>query len=216
MTALAIQTAKQRRASDNPLGSAAPGLSAINKLLLERAARATYASATSVGYSAAPYFPVVQLTPLAKSLAEKLFDVGAASKVSVNQLAMHFGRGWQQKLFLQLDAVLDSDEWDASDQLLTPSSFTTFLHILLLLRGKRRPGIGISSTGDIVAMWTVDANRLTFQCHADDWVTWIVSRVVDDETHTAAGRTTLPFLFAAIGAFNPEQWFTDEGPKSPA
>ena len=87
---------------------------------------------------------------------------------------------------------------------------------MLVLRSKRRPGIGVSLTGDIVAMWTVGANRLTFQCHADDWVTWIISRVVDDETHTAAGRTTLPLLFAAIGAFNPEQWFTHEGPKPPA
>ncbi len=215
MTALAIQTAKQRRTNNNPLGSAAPGVSPINKLLLERAARATYASATSVGSSALPS-SLIWRTPLARSQAEKLFDVSAASKISVNQLAMHFGHDWQRKLFRQLDAVLDPEEWDAADQLLTPSSFATFLHILLLLRGKRRPGIGISSTGDIVAMWTVGANRLTFQCHADDWVTWIVSRVVDDETHTAAGRTTLPLLFATIGAFNPEQWFTDEEPKPSA
>ena len=216
MTALAIPTAKQRRAIENPLTSTVPGVSPINKVLFEHAARANYAGATSLGVAALPKFPANRLTPPVKSLAEQLFDVSAASKTSVNQLAMHFGRDWQHKLFRQLDAVLDAEEWDSADRPLTPSSFATFLHILISLRGKRRPGIGISSTGDIVAMWTVGDNRLTFQCHAEDWVTWIVSYVSDDDTHTAAGRTTLPHLFAAIGAFNPEQWFTDEGPQPPA
>ena len=86
--------------------------------------------------------------------------------------------------------------------------------ILLILRGKRRPGLAAGTNGTIIATWTVGENRLTLQCQPGDSVRWIVTQIIDGQPDTAAGQTTVAHLMQRLQAFNPEQWFTDEGRQS--
>ena len=148
------------------------------------------------------------------SLEERLHDARAAFKVRTNMFAMHFGRDWQQRFFAQLDAVMDADEWDSQDPVITEPAFATLLRILLILRGKRRPGLAAGTNGTIIATWTVGENRLTLQCQPGDSVRWIVTQIIDGQPDTAAGQTTVAHLMQRLQAFNPEQWFTDEGRQS--
>ena len=109
---------------------------------------------------------------------------------------------------------MDAEEWDVDDPIITDAAFTTLLRILLILRGKRRPGLGVGPNGSVVAAWTNGPNRLTFECRPDDEVRWIVSVIIDGKPDTAVGQTTLSFLFDRLQSYNPEQWFDDEGRQS--
>ena len=157
----------------------------------------------------------VRTPPRATSLAEQLHDARANFKIKTNNFAMHFGCDWQKRFFTQLDAILDADEWDETDQIITELAFTTLLRILLILRGKRRPGLGVGPNGSIVAAWTNGPNRLTLECRPNDEVRWIISQIVDGKLDTAAGQTSLSHLFQRLAPYDPEQWFTDEGRQTP-
>lgn len=150
-------------------------------------------------------------TSASASLAELLHDARARCKIKTNAFAMHFGREWQQRFFVQLDTIMDIDEWDPADPIVTDPAFTTLLRLLLMLRGTRRPGLGIGPNGNIIAAWTNDNNRLTLECRANDDVRWIVSLIVDGKPDTAAGTTTLKHLFTRLAPYNPAQWFINEG-----
>ena len=157
--------------------------------------------------------PVVQRAPGPKpfKLEEQLYDVRAAFKLRTNMVAMHFGADWQKKFFQQLDSLLDAEEWDHDDPLIAETAFKTLLRILLVQRGKLRPGLGVGPNGTVVAAWTTGANRLTLECGPADNVRWMVSLVSDGKTETAAGQTKISDLFQRLSGFNSEQWFTHDG-----
>lgn len=183
-----------------------------SRSIMAAAARASAAIYTSPGRM---FVSSAENPPKATSLAEQLHDVKANFKIKTNNFAMHFGRDWQQRFFSQLDAILDADEWDENDQMITVPAFTTLLRILLILRGKRRPGLGVGPNGSIVAAWTNGPNRLTLECRPNDEVRWIISQIVDGRLDTAAGQTTLSHLFQRLSPYDPEQWFTDERRQTP-
>ncbi len=182
-------------------------VSSLARTIMEAAAGASTAVRTSPGHS------VVRssTTTATASLAEQLHDARARCKIKTNAFAMHFGREWQQRFFAQLDTIMDVEEWDAADPIVTDPAFTTLLRVLLMLRGKRRPGLGIGPNGNIIAAWTNGNNRLTLECRPNDDIRWIVSLIFDGKPDTAVGTTTLKHLFARLAPYNPEQWFTDEG-----
>lgn len=183
-----------------------------SRSIMEATARASAAVHASPGRT---FVAHAATQPRAISLAEQLHDALAIYKIKTNNFAMHFGRDWQQRFFAQIDAIMDADEWGVGDQIITEPAFTTLLRVLLILRGKRRPGLGVGPNGSIVAAWTNGPNRLTLECRSNDEVRWIISQIIDGKPDTAAGQTTLSHLFQRLAPFNPEQWFTDEGRQTP-
>ena len=178
-----------------------------------------YAAIANVKVLTSPAQRLVHHLPVGarpRSLDEQLYDARAAFKIATNSVAMHFDRDWQRRFFTQLDAVMDVEEWDRQDRLITEPAFRTLLRVLLMLRGKRRPGLAVGPDGSIIATWTAGANRLTLECHPTDTVRWIVTQIIDGEPDTAAGQTKLTYLFERLASFNPGQWFDNEGPKPQA
>jgi hypothetical protein len=150
-----------------------------------------------------------------RSIQERLFDARASCKITTRKLTMHFPKDWHVKFFKQIDSLMDLDEWDAADEPVTQSSFGTLIRLLLLLRDKRRPGLGIADQGNIVATWSFGArDRLTVECLARDRVRWIVTVPVDGEYDSAAGETSLDRLLNVLQGYKPQHWLDHEGPKS--
>jgi hypothetical protein len=100
------------------------------------------------------------------SLEEQLYNSRAACKITTAAVAMHLDREWRTRFFAQVDSLLSFDDWDKDDLPISEDSFTTLLRMLLLIRAKRRPGLGASSIGHAIAMWTVGNDRLTIECAA--------------------------------------------------
>lgn len=153
---------------------------------------------------------VLRVDAAAGQLERRLFDALAAMKIKTAEVAMHLNAEWRGRLFDYLDFLHDAEDWDEGDEPAKLSSFTTFLRMVMHLRSPRRPGMGLTSTGHLVATWTTGKRHLTIECLPDDEVIWSVSVPAEDGVETAAGRcglTRLPLVFAP---YEPEQWFANE------
>lgn len=148
-----------------------------------------------------------------RPLEEHLFDALAAVKIMTSQVAMHMDGEWRGKLFRQLDSLHDPAEWEEGDQPVQQSSFATFLKAMLSIKPKRRPGLGLSHAGHLIAAWTTGDDRLTIEFLPNDHVRWVLSRRYDDGTERFAGDTGVARLAEGLASYHPEHWFEHVGKK---
>ncbi len=142
-------------------------------------------------------------------LAHQLFDALAQAKILASQVAMHLGTAWRHKLFQQLDSLHDIAEWEAGDEPLLRESFATFLRAILSINPKRRPGLGLSQAGHLVAAWMTNGDRLTIEFLAHDRVRWVLSRCRHDVPERFAAETRVDLLAESLAAYNPDYWFSN-------
>src|SRR5260221_2404322 len=128
-------------------------------------------------------------TPSEASAEARAFDRLVELKVETSRIAMHLETAWRSGLFRQLDGLLDVENWETSDTLPTTASYLTFLRLLVLLGKPRRPGLGATDSGNIIASWTVAENRLTIECQPGDRVRWIIVRFLEGGKISTAGRS---------------------------
>ncbi|QOZ45521.1 hypothetical protein XH89_20055 [Bradyrhizobium sp. CCBAU 53340] len=143
------------------------------------------------------------------SLDERLFDVLAQFKIRTSQVAMHLNRDWRTRLFGQFDSLLNVEDWEPLDRPPTIESFATFLRLLVFLKPQRRPGLGATATGELIASWTNGNDRLTIECLPQDLVRWTVSVTINEERERAAGITPVSRLPAVLAPYGPDRWFAD-------
>jgi hypothetical protein len=148
-------------------------------------------------------------------LPELLYDALAAFKLRTANVAMHFTKAGRDRLFAQLDSLLASESWDESDVIITQASFATLLRMVILLDG-RRPALGATSDGNIVASWTEGTDRLTIECQADDHVRYVLVQDLDGQRESAAGTTTARRLPEVLRPFDsPKRWFPHAANQAP-
>jgi hypothetical protein len=144
-----------------------------------------------------------------KPVAERLYDSLAAAKVMTAQVAMYLDREWRDRLFAQLDSLLDIEEWHEDESPVEPGSFRTFLRMILYLKPKRRPGLGLSQSGNLIAAWTQGTDRLTLELLNGDSVRWVLSCGIDGQRERAAGETYVGRLPEVLMSYRPARWFED-------
>jgi len=142
-----------------------------------------------------------------KSISEQLYDALASFKIRTAQVAMYLERNWRNKLFDQLDDLLDAENWEPDDSPPLLASFSTLLRLLISQHVSRRPGLGATHDGKFVAAWTSGSDRLTIECLADDMVRWNLSVNIEGETERAAGVTPLLRLEQVLSPYHPARWF---------
>jgi hypothetical protein len=208
MTALSTQVVPRSKGTPTRISLSAP---------TERSAQIAEATARAAGahFSLPAAELVRELTsPRDRSLEEQLFDARAVCKIETRKFAMLFDPDWHTRLFNQLDMLMDVAEWDPADTPVTKDSFATLLRLLIILRKKRRPGLGIANGGNILASWSIDArDRLTIECRPNDRVRWVVTVPLDDGSESSIEETNLDHLLDRLATYNPDHWFAHEGPK---
>ena len=143
-----------------------------------------------------------------RPLQERLFEALSEVKILTSQVAMHMDREWRDKLFHQLDALHDPAEWESDDTPIRKSSFATFLKAMLSIVPERRPGLGLSHAGYLIAAWTTDQDRLTIEFLPNDRVRWVLSLHSNEEIERYAGDTGVSLLADGLSKYHPEQWFS--------
>ena len=147
-------------------------------------------------------------------LEARVFDALAAAKISTNYVAMHLSKESRDKLFAQLDSLHEIEQWETGDEPIAPSSFTTFLKALLTIRPERRPGLGLSHVGDLIAAWTTGRDRLTIEFLPNDRVRWVLTQYhAEGEPDRFAGQVEVSRLVQALAPYRPERWFSNESPE---
>src|SRR5690242_3427646 len=116
-----------------------------------------------------------------QALESRVFEALAGAKVLFSKVAMHLEREFRDRLFRQLDSLHETDQWEEGDEPLNQSSFQTFLKAILTIRPERRPGLGLSRTGNLIAAWTRARDRLTIEFLPNDRVSWVLARYDDTE-----------------------------------
>jgi hypothetical protein len=145
--------------------------------------------------------------PVEANEAEQAFDRLVALKMTTAQVSMHLEAAWRAGLFKQLDNLLDAEEWDFSDEMPSVASFSTFLRMIIHNRVGRRPGLGATVDGKIIAAWTTDSDRLTVECQADDTVRWVATKYVNGERVSSANTCPVALLRTFLAPYLPEVWF---------
>jgi hypothetical protein len=131
-------------------------------------------------------------------------------------VAMHLTADERGRLFRQLDSLMDYENWDPDDVPVGLPSFTTFIRMVLFLGG-RRPAMGATSTGNLIASWTEGNDRLTIECKSDDHIRWVLVENLDGERESAAGETTTPRLHEVLHPYDaPKRWFPDAANQAAA
>ena len=102
---------------------------------------------------------------------------------------------------------MDIENWEEDDAPVARESFNTLLRMLTLIKPVRRPGLGSTSSGHIIAAWTNQTNRLTIECLPSDRVRWVLSHVIDGICESAAGEVQLIRLQAVLAPYSPNLWF---------
>jgi len=155
-----------------------------------------------------PASPASLFASANNSLEERLFDATASVKILTAQVAMHLDREWRNKLFAQLDSLHDLEEWDPDDEPIQAGSFATFLKAMVQIKPQRRPGLGLSHSGYLVAAWTSGKNRLTIEFLQNDRVRWVLARYTDDDVERFAGQTSVSRLIDGLAPYAPDAWFS--------
>ena len=143
-----------------------------------------------------------------RPLEERLFDATASVKILTSQVAMHLEREWRDKLFRQLDSLHDPAEWEPEDEPIQQASFETFLKAIVQIKPPRRPGLGLSHGGHLIAAWTKGRDRLTIEFLSKNRVRWVIARYRDDEPEHFAGQTTVSRLADGLAPYDPGYWFS--------
>ena len=159
-----------------------PGSSPISKYIHERLEGIRAPTPTFSGHR--PVAP--------QNLTEELYDALASFKVRTALVAMHLDREWRVRLFRQLDSLLAIEDWEKSDVPPSLASYSTFLRMLTFLRPLRRPGLGATHDGHLIATWTTGEDRLTIECLPKDIVRWHLSVTIEGERERAAAEDSAP------------------------
>ena len=128
-------------------------------------------------------------------------------KILTSQVAMHLEPKFRAKLFSQIDALHDLSEWDPDDKPVQKFSFSTFLRMVLHIKPERHFSLGLTHTGNLIAVWLDGKDRLTIEFLANDVVKWVLSRSVEGDIERSAGQGTLLRLLSYLAPFHPESWF---------
>jgi hypothetical protein len=143
-------------------------------------------------------------------LGEQLFDALANAKVLTSKVAMHLDSGWREAIFRQLDSLHGPDEWEAGDKPVEQHSFSTFLKAIFILRPERRPGLGLSHGGNLIAAWTAGEDRLTVEFLPQDRVRWVLSDHRHGGVARYAGDVPVGLIKSDLAGHMPDRWLSND------
>lgn len=145
------------------------------------------------------------------SLNEKLFEASSTAKILTSQVAMHLDNSFREKLFSQIDLLLDIQDWDPEDKPLQKASFYTFLRTIIFIKPNVFPSLGLSFSGNILAGWINGKNRLSIEFFSDDKVKWILTRSYEDnQTERSSSESSVQRLLNCLSPYEPEVWFNHD------
>jgi hypothetical protein len=159
----------------------------------------------SGGLRKKPFSPSLAQSPVGERLALRLLSF----KRMISPISRYLDPDWRKELFDTLDRVFDSEDWDADFALPEEHSFATFLRLIIHLHPTKRPGIGLSARGHILASWSRGRDRIVIECLANDDLRWVLSQSIDGCRESAAGKNRIQRLIDLIEGYEPDRFLKD-------
>lgn len=140
------------------------------------------------------------------SVELQLFNATAAIKVWTSQVAMHLDRGTRDRLFAQIDALHDHDEWSDGDSKISLASYQTMIRAMIHHRMNSKPALSIMPSGNVIALWTREAGRLTVEFLPGNRVRWLVAMQSKQGPERAAGESPIERLSDVLRPYDADGW----------
>src|SRR5215211_1106663 len=112
-------------------------------------------------------------------LHERLSDRLMSFKKMISPVSRYLEPTWRAELLQALDRLFDFEDWDAEFTLPESYSFATFLRLVIHLHPTKRPGLGMSARGHILASWSRGRDRIVIESLANDELRWVLSQSID-------------------------------------
>jgi hypothetical protein len=147
--------------------------------------------------------------PASASLEGRLSERLLSFKKMISPISRYLDHGWRMELLETLDRLFEFDDWDAEFALPEPHSFATFLRLVIHLHPTKRPGLGMSARGHILASWSRGRDRIVIECLANDELRWVLSQSIEGCRESAAGKNRIQRLTDLIEGYEPDRFFKD-------
>jgi hypothetical protein len=129
-----------------------------------------------------------------EALEQTLFNVLVGLKVSVSQYAMHLSQEVRHRIFDQLDAIINADDWHEEDDLPRQDAFQEFLKWQIYAGCFDWTSLGVSDEGHILVAWSTTNTFLTANFDGSGEVRWTVRYQSEGSPGHAAGKSSLKFF----------------------
>jgi hypothetical protein len=126
-----------------------------------------------------------------RSLEEELALRLASAQRELSVVSMYLTPEFRRGAMRQLSQLFDVRFWDEDEALPNLDSIRSFARAMAVLRPSAKPMLGLSSNGNLLAMWGSETNRLSFEHLPADQVKWFVRSRAGDENDVAAGTTII-------------------------
>jgi hypothetical protein len=133
-----------------------------------------------------------------ETLETRLFDVLVNLKVSVSEYAMHISAEERHKIFDQLDAVINVEDWHEEDDLPRAGAFREFLKWLVYSGCFGWASLGVSDEGNILVAWNSDRTLLTANFSGSAEIRWTARIQSPAGIEHAAGKSSLQYFSKQI------------------
>jgi len=141
------------------------------------------------------------------TLGEQLFDATAQAKIWTSKVAMHLDPTTRKRFFSQLDRLHDEDEWVGADLPVNLGSYKGLIRTVVKFGIDNGPSLALMPSGNLLAMWEVDSNRLSIEFIPNDRARWVLSRKLGEYIERAAGETAIERLKAVLEPYDADGWF---------
>ncbi|NEI48626.1 hypothetical protein GR217_13055 [Rhizobium leguminosarum] len=121
----------------------------------------------------------------------QLATVAMSLKIVTSRYAMYMGFAERERLFGELDYLLDPDGWYEEDKHPSLPSYTNFLKWLIEARRSDWSSLGFDAQGDTLAAYKRGENLLTAAFTPDNLVLWTSKLVEVDGTEISSGKSPL-------------------------
>lgn len=122
-----------------------------------------------------------------EDLSLKLFNNAAAVKMMFGEYLRHLPQEWRSAVFRQVDRLLDIEAWNEESSVIDRRSFRTFLRFIDYARPGRKPSLGVSSNGLVLAAWVAKPQKIFVTFLPDDAVrATLVTRTDRDQEQITA------------------------------
>lgn len=141
--------------------------------------------------------------PIEKRAVERL----QALTLKAAEVAMYLDETWREGLHRQLEFLLDPAEWPEDAPLPEVDSYQSFLRAVILLRPHKRPSLGVSDFGNLVATWDSGDGQIFIEFHPNNAIRWSAAQTVDNRLQVASGKTVTSSLADELAGYLPDRWF---------
>ncbi|MER8745885.1 hypothetical protein NKH54_22785 [Mesorhizobium sp. M1004] len=137
--------------------------------------------------------------PASANHAEKIFDTLIALKVETSKVAMHLSIAARNRIFAELDYILDVETWDEGDYLPDIESYKRFLKWIIFTGDTTWTSLGVDDGGRILVAWVREQQTMT--ANFDEVVRWTKRADMEGAIQISLGEFTLTHFARQSNAF---------------